>query len=128
MRKAFLIFYTISLITYFEHTDSIVANKIAPVDWCRIGTYGVSSLEQENQDVNLLFPLEAISDIHFFYGIPTQDLDDDPTLMKKIKDHVKSFKNDKVSTSFSVYSTSFDNIMVLCTATSSKIQPLVAVE
>tara|TARA_B100000214_G_scaffold309688_1_gene241352 strand:+ start:598 stop:1458 length:861 start_codon:yes stop_codon:yes gene_type:complete len=121
---SYFISYTIAMINYFEHTDSIVANKIAPVDWCRIGTYGVSSLEEENQDVNLLFPLEAISDIHFFYGVPSKDLDDDPTLMKKIKDHVKSFKNDTVSTSFSVYSTSFESLMVLCSATSARIQPL----
>ena len=71
-----------------------------------------------------MFPLEAISDIHFFYGVPSRDLDNDPTLMKKIKEHVKSFKNDSISTSFSVYSTSFDNLMVLCAANSAKIQPL----
>lgn len=121
---SYFISYTVAMINYFEHTDPIVANKIEPVDWCRIGTYGVSSLDEANQDVNLLFPLEAISDIHFFYGVPARDLDNDPTLMKKIKEHVKSFKNDSISTSFSVYSTSFDNLMVLCAANSAKIQPL----
>lgn len=121
---SYFISYTVAMINYFEHTDPIVANTLTPVNWCRIGTYGVSSLEEENQDANLLFPLEAISDIHFFYGVPSQDLDNDPTLMKKIKEHVKSFKNGSISTSFSVYSTSFDNLMVLCSATSAKIQSL----
>tara|TARA_R110002126_G_scaffold63966_1_gene164009 strand:- start:715 stop:1575 length:861 start_codon:yes stop_codon:yes gene_type:complete len=121
---SYFISYTIAMINYFEHTEPIVANKIAPVEWCRIGTYGISSLDEKNQDTNLLFPLEAISDIHFFYGVPSQELDQDPTLMKKIKEHVKSFKSGNISTSFSVYSTSFDNLMVLCSATSARIQPL----
>jgi hypothetical protein len=125
---SYFISYTVAMINYFEHTDPIVANTLTPVNWCRIGTYGVSSLDDDNQDANLLFPLEAISDIHFFYGVPSQDLDNDPTLMKKIKEHVKSFKNGSISTSFSVYSTSFDNLMVLCAATSAKIQSLDQVE
>lgn len=119
---SYFISYTVAMINYFEHTTPVVSTKMSPIDWCRICTYGVSSLDENRQDVNLLFPLTAISDIHFFYGVPEKDLDADPTLMKKIKDHVKSFKNDNISTSFSVYSTSFENLMVLCTATSSRIQ------
>lgn len=125
---SYFISYTIAMINYFQHTDPVVANKIAPVDWCRIRSYGVSSLEEKNDSTNLLFPLTAITDIHFFYGIPAGDLDDDPTLMKKIKEHVKSFKTENVSTSFSVYSTTFNELMVLCSATSSRIQPLEIVE
>jgi hypothetical protein len=120
--------YLIAMINYFQHTEPVVSTKISPIDWCRLSTYGVSSIHEEQQEVNLLFPLEAISDLHFFYGIPAQDLDEDPTLMKKIKDHVKSFQNDSVSTSFSVYSTSFDDMMVLCTATSPRIQAMTPAE
>lgn len=122
---SYFISYTIAMINYFQHTEPVVANKISPVDWCRICTYGISSLDDDNMSANLLFPLNAITDIHFFYGIPSGDLEDDPTLMKKIKEHVKSFKKDTISTSFSVYSTTFDKLMVLCSATSSRIQPLV---
>ena len=64
-------------------------------------------------------------DIHFFYGVPEKDLEEDPTLIRKIKDHVKSYKEDNVSSSFSVYSTTFDSLMVLCLAYSSRIQPLI---
>mgnify|MGYP003149716798 CR=1 FL=1 len=125
---SYFISYMIAMMNYFEHTDPIVANKISPVEWCRINTYGISSLNEDEEDVNLLFPLTAISDLHFFYGIPEKMLEDDPTLMKKIKKHVKSFKQDNISTSFSVYATTFENIMVLCQATSSRIQPLENVE
>ena len=113
--------YVIAMINYFYHTEPVVSNKFEPVDWCRIVTFGISSLDAE-EDIRLLFPLDAIADIHFFYGIPSENLKDDPTLMKKIKQHVKNYTQQNISTSFSVYSTTFEDIMVLCSATSSRIQ------
>lgn len=115
--------YIVAMINYFYHTEPIVSNKFEPVDWCRIVTFGLSSLD-EDEDIRLLFPLEAISDIHFFYGVPENDLEEDPTLMKKIKQHVKNYTQKNISTSFSVYSTTFEDLMVLCSATSSRVQPL----
>lgn len=113
--------YVIAMINYFYHTEPVVSNKFEPVDWCRVITFGISSLDAD-EDIRLLFPLEAIADIHFFYGIPAAELEGDPTLMKKIKQHVKNYTQKNISTSFSVYSTTFDDIMVLCSATSSRIQ------
>ena len=120
---SYFISYVLAMINYFNHTDPIVSNKFHPVDWCRIVTFGVSSLEEANSPVNYLFPLESVADLHFFYGVPKDDLEKDPTLMKRIKDHVKHHQTPYTSTSFSVYSTTFDNLMVLCVATSGKIQP-----
>ena len=113
--------YVIAMINYFYHTNPVVSNKFEPVDWCRIITFGLSSLDTD-EDIRLLFPLEAIGDIHFFYGVPADKLADDPTLMKQIKQHVKNYTQQNISTSFSVYSTTFDDMMVLCSATSAKIQ------
>ena len=112
------------MVNYFNHTDPIVSNKFQPVNWCRIVTFGISSLEEANSPINYLFPLESIADLHFFYGVPENDLEKDPTLMKRIKEHVKSHQTQHTSTSFSVYSTTFESIMVLCAATSGKIQTL----
>lgn len=114
--------YIVAMVNFFSHTDSILSNKMEPSIISRLATFGVSSLEEDEQDIKFLFPLEEIRDIHFFYGIPKQDLDDDPSLTKKIKSHVKSYKEEDVSTSFSVYPTSFDKIMVICVAYSSKVQ------
>jgi hypothetical protein len=65
-----------------------------------------------------------VADIHFFYGIPKEELEADAGLVKKIKEHVKSYKSEEVSTSFSVYETTLENMIVLCAAYSAKIQPL----
>lgn len=114
--------YVVAMVNFFNHTDPILSNKMEPSNISRLATFGVSSLEEDQQDIKLLFPLKDTRDIHFFYGIPKQDLDEDPSLTKKIKTHVKSYKEGDVSTSFSVYPTSFEKIMVICVAYSSKVQ------
>jgi hypothetical protein len=119
---SYFIAYVVAMINYFNHTEPILANKLEPHNISRLATFGVSSLEEGQQDIKLLFPLETSRDIHFFYGVPEEKLAEDSSLTKKIKNHVKSYKNDDVSSSFSVYSTSFDDLMVLCVAYSSQIQ------
>ena len=121
---SYFVAYVIAMINFFNHTDPILANKIKPKHIARIATYGVSSLDDDNQGVNLLFPLEEATDIHFFYGVPKQDLAEDSSLVKRIKKHVKDYKTEEISSSFSVYETTLDNLIVLCVAYSSKIQPL----
>lgn len=120
---SYFIAYVVAMINYFNHTEPILANKLEPHTISRLATFGVSSLEEGQQDIKLLFPLESARDIHFFYGVPETILAEDSSLTKKIKNHVKSYKNEDVSSSFSVYSTSFDDLMVLCVAYSSEIQP-----
>ena len=120
---SYFVSYVVAMINFFTHTDPILATKINPPDIARIVSYGVSSLEKDKRDINLLFPLHEVNDIHFYYGIPKKDLDEDASLVQNIKDHVKSYKSEDVSTSFSVYETTLDDMIVLCTAHSSKIQP-----
>lgn len=119
---SYFVAYVVAMINFFNHTKSVLANPINPPDIARIVAYGVSSLEEENKDINLLFPLEEVKDIHFFYGVPQQELAEDTTLVKRIKEHVKSYKTEDVSTSFSVYETTLEAMIVLCVAYSSKIQ------
>ena len=121
---SYFISYVVAMINFFHNTEPVLANPIKPKDIARIVTYGVSSLEESQREINLLFPLESVEDIHFFYGVPAKDLKEDASLVKKIKDHVKSYKRDKVSNSFSLYETTLESMMVLCLAYGSSIQPL----
>lgn len=123
---SYFVAYVVAMINFFNHTDPILANKIRPKHLARIATYGVSSLDEKNQSVSLLFPLSGATDIHFFYGVPKQDLEEDSSLVKRIKKHVRDHKTEEVSSSFSVYETTLDDLIVLCVAYSSKIQDSVA--
>ena len=121
---SYFVAYVVAMVNFFNHTDPILANKITPKNIARIATYGVSSLDDKNAGVNLLFPLEDATDIHFFYGVPKQDLAEDASLVKRIKQHVKDHKTEEISSSFSVYETTLDSLIVLVVSYSSKIQNL----
>ena len=118
---SYFISYVVAMINFFKNTTPVLANPITPPDSARLVSYGVSSLG-DNKDINLLFPLEDIKHIHFFYGIPKKVLQDDTTLVKRIKEHVKSYKKEDLSTSFSVYETTLEDMIVLCVAYSTQIQ------
>lgn len=119
---SYFVAYIVAMINFFNHTEPILATKIQPQNISRIGTYGVSSLEEDNQGVNLLFPLAQSTDIHFFYGVPKEDLEGDVSLVKRIKQHVRDHQTDDVASSFSVYETTLESLIVLCVAYSSRIQ------
>ena len=119
---SYFVAYIVAMINFFNHTEPILASKIQPQNISRIGTYGVSSLEEDNRGVNLLFPLAQPTDIHFFYGVPKEDLEGDVSLVKRIKQHVRDYKTEDVASSFSVYETTLESLIVLCVAYSSRIQ------
>jgi hypothetical protein len=119
-----LISYTVAMINYFQHTKPILKNGVAPLPWAKIGAFGISSLDEGHQ-LQMMFPLKNVADLHFYYGFPRDELDSDPTLMKKIKQHTGSYRTDSKSTSFSVYPTTFEKPMVLAVAYSSAIQSFV---
>jgi hypothetical protein len=123
---SYFISYVVAMINYFNHTDPYLSTKITPPIGCRIRSFGVSSLDETNRAVRLLFPLENITGIHFFYAVPTSQLESDNSLMKKIKEHVKMHQGDDLSSTFSVYSTTFDEMFVLCEASSPMIQTFAA--
>ena len=119
---SYFVSYVVALINYFNHVDPYLSPKITVPIGCRLRSFGVSSLDETNKSVRLLFPLQDITGIHFYYGIPKDQLDSDNSLMKKIKEHVKMHQTDDLSTSFSVYSTTFEELFVLCEAYSPMIQ------
>ena len=119
---SYFISYVAAMINYFNHVPSVLSTKILPPEIARIQTLGVSSLEDGKKDISLMFPISTVNDIHFFYGVPKKELEEDASLIKRIKQHVKSYKTEDVSTSFSVYETTLDSLIVLCAAYSTKIQ------
>jgi hypothetical protein len=119
---SYFVSYILAMVNYFNHTDSVVSNKLSVRNSCRIATFGVCSLEN-NAPVSLLFPLQKISDVHFYYGLPEQTIEADGTIMKKIKQQVTDYKTDEnMSVGFSVYPLTLEDPFTACLAYSSEIQ------
>ena len=114
--------YVVAMTNYFDHTEAVLTNKIEPNEISRIGTFGVASLDKD--EIKFLFPIEEEGYAHYYYGIPTKDLQGDSELMRKIKRQNKGFAKEEVDSCFSVYPTTLDDTIVLCTFYSKRIQPL----
>ena len=115
--------YVVAMVNYFNHSPSVLSSKVDIPSICRIATYGISSLDSD-RSLKFLFPLEAIDGIHFYYGVPSAQLEEDKTLIRKIKDHVKDFQETASSVSYSVHATSYNDLMILCLLFSSSVQTL----
>ena len=123
-KMSYFIAYVLAMINFFNHTEAVVENKLSTKNSCRIVTMGVHSLEEKAQ-VNLLFPLTEITDVHFYYGLPAEMIESDGTGMKKIKHQVTDYKtNETMSVGFSVYPITLENPFVACLAYSSEIQKI----
>jgi hypothetical protein len=114
--------YVVAMTNYFDHTEAVLTNKGKPGKISRIGTFGVASLDKD--ELKFLFPIEGEDYAHYYYGIPEQDLKEDSELMRKIKGQNRSFSKDNVDSCFSVYSTSLEASIVLCSFYSKRIQSL----
>ncbi len=121
---AYFLGYVTAMVNYFAHTKPVIENAPTVQKHKRILSYGVSSLEK-TAEVKLLFPLEDVTDLHFFYGIPEESVTSDETMMEKIKDHVNNYsKSQDMRVTFSVFSTTLENPIVLAKAYSSALQKL----
>ncbi len=67
-------------------------------------------------------PLEEWQDAHYYYGIPAKQLEEDNKLAKDIKKQTKNFSRENVNNGFSIHSTTFNEIMVLCAFYTKDIQ------
>ena len=114
--------YIVAMVNYFAHTPPVLESKISRSPWCNISSFALATFE--NTLLRDLFSVENIESIHFYYGIPEAELERDNTLIKKIKSHVKNQKNGEKAVSFSVFSTTFERIMILGQAYTSHVQPV----
>ena len=113
--------YIVAMVNYFKNTESVFESRAEKANISRIATYGVASLEP-SADINYLFPLSDWQDAHFYYGIPEGELSKNASLMREIKAQARRFSKEGINTGFSVHSTTFENIMVLCTAGTKDVQ------
>ena len=114
--------YLVAMINYFNHVEPIVSTKSVPDKICRISTFAVSSIG-EDVEARYLYPMENIQDIHYYYGIPSAELEEDSGLMRKIKNQTKRIAAESDSnTSFSVYPTTFEDKIVLAVSYTKEIQ------
>ena len=114
--------YLVAMVNYFNHVEPVVSTRSIPDKVCRISTFAISSIG-DDAEARYLYPMQEIQDIHYYFGIPSRELEEDSGLMREIKKQTKKIANDSESnTSFSVYPTTFEDRIVIAVSYSKEIQ------
>ena len=117
---SYFVAYVFAMLNYFKNTEPVLSGETKKSELSKISTLGICSLKTKD---NYLFPLEDIKETIFYYGVPKKDLDENTGLMREIKQHVKN-GNPGASAGFSIIPTTLDDILILSTSYSSKIQKM----
>jgi len=118
---AYFLSYTLAMRNYFLNTTALTTQGGGIPDHARISTFGGAVLEVESE-LSMFYHLAGVGDIHLFYGIPESDIAGDASLMKQIKSHVKSVRQDDTSVSYSIHPTTLDKPLIIGEFYTAQIQ------
>ena len=111
---------TIQMVDFFQNTKAVIETRGEESDLTRIGTYGIIDFDKGSE--SLFFPLDNIMRKHYYYGINSEDLKSDGSLIKRIREQVKSLKGKDTIATYSVHETTYEQPQVIVVAKTSIIQ------
>ena len=111
---------TVQLVDFFSNTPAVaeIRSNNNPIE--SIGTYGIVDIEKQQE--KLFFPLKDIRRKHYYYGINSEKLKSDGSLIKKIRNQVNSLKGEGTIATYSVHETTYEEPQVIVVAKTNKIQ------
>ena len=111
---------SLNLINYFEHSEPVLSVDSDAVNWSRIMTISMISLDESRE--KKFFDLENIKERMYYCGINEDELRNDNKLLTKLKDLIDSQREGQQRTSYRVYSTTYEEPHVFCVQSSAAIQ------
>lgn len=111
---------TVQLVDYFSNTEPVaeIRGDNNPLE--NIGTYGLVDIKKQQE--KLFFPLKDIRRKHYYYGINSEELKSDGSLIKKIRNQVNSLKGKDVTATYSIHETTYEEPQVIVVAKTNTIQ------
>ncbi len=117
---SYFVSYVVAMVNFFNNTDPVISNKPEPTPIDRICTLSVCDLEEDT--ISELYDLQDAKYVHFYYGIPEEY--EDSNIITKVKSHAKRTRGDLEHTTYSVYETTLDKVLVFSQTFTSTIQSL----
>lgn len=114
------IFSSLNLINYFEHQEPVLSVDSDGVDWSRIMTISMVSLQDAAE--KKFFDLQDVRERMYFCGINENELRNDNKLLTRLKELIDSQREGDQRTSYRVYSTTYEEPHVFCVQSSAMIQ------
>jgi len=116
-----LLVNTVHMVNVFEHSEPVVADLPEIPEVYRISTYGISSLEEKDQE-KLFFPLDNPRHLRYYIAINRKQLEEDASLNTKIKKFLELAREDNIDVSYGVYATNYEKSFVYCKAYTNQTQ------
>jgi len=114
-----LIATTYHMYNVFQNIKPIIQTHTVPQEMCKIATFGLIEADgKESLLYNLKFPREK----HLYYSICEKNLESDASLIKNIKEQVRSYMTDKMKVSYSIYENEYDRNYIYSCSYASMIQ------
>lgn len=111
---------TLHMINVFSNSKSIIDNFVSPSEISRINTFGVYDYKKNKE--KLFFSLDNKNEIEYYYLINKNNIKNDKSLFKTIKEQIREKKNKNVKITYGVYSTDYKENLVFVRTRTSKIQ------
>jgi len=109
------------MINVLQKSDPVYSNLSDPSPTARIYSYGVCDFDTGAE--TMFYPAELVRERQIMYLVPSKILNEDSTLMKKIKKQVnEKSKGGKIKINFAVYESEYDKMMVYIVDRTSAIQ------
>lgn len=117
-----LISYTIQNYYYYQHTDPVFGRVREPDEICRLSTMGIIMDEEEEY----FYPLELIAEKEFYFNFSEEELKNDETLVRDLKEAMRKKKEGElnISLSYGLYESSHEEDRHLCVANTHVDQSL----
>ena len=90
----------------YRNTEPVFGSLHGSKDIARIRTFGVYELEKNEE--KLFFSLDNCTETGYIYNITEDELQSNQELLPKIKARIKERVSDNIITSFSIFSTDFE--------------------
>jgi len=114
-----LIATTYHMYNVFQRIEPIIQTSSEPHEICKIATFGL--VDKDNTET-LLYDLKFAREKYFYYSISKNSLENDTSLMKKIKQQVRNKITDKMKVSYSIYENQYDQDYIYSCSLASMIQ------
>lgn len=115
-----MIVTTLHMINVFKNTNPVMNNFSVPLKTTKIQTIGF--VDFDTGEEKTFFNLENIKEKQYYYACNSKKIENDGSLLKKIKTHLKEINDITIKTTFGLYSTDYEENFIFCLSKSPNIQ------
>ncbi len=113
--------YIFHMTNVFKNTESVISSSTVDKEpHIRICTLGIVDIEKKEE--KLLFPLDKPQIKDYYYGITSERIENDNTLLTSIREHISEASGEQVASSYSVHQTSYEADFGYVVAWTSNVQ------